>query len=848
MVKDAGKKVAQDAGKKVADSAGQKALQDAGKQAADQAAKQAVTPPSKSILEEAMEREAVAQRLKTEARAQTRLPGQLRWIERFYWVFGYIQAAAAPTTEKVKARVNKFFKKEQDVEVVTPEEAPVKTTEKLGIYLGVDPVYRKYRCPSENIIGCEWAQATLEENAQAKYCSKCEFPVILPPKAEFRGYRGRYRIEEWLGHRGMGRIYLGSRVTDQQPIVVKEYLLPQAAFNPEETRDRKQAFERLAGLNLADGRIQDIRLNAPWDAIADPVEERCYLVTTGNQDAYPTLSTYLEQKGAMTEREIRRFLDQVLQTLQFIHTQKFSLPSGQVLQGIPHGNLNLNSLLILEDNRGFFIHVSDLALWERVFDLPTTKPTIPTPAQDLVDLGNLAFILLSNKIASANNLPLNPRQNEGWQPVSRELREFIERLLEIGTPFASAEEARQALLKLPPLPPTIDLVEITGEAEQDKAKLRRPPLLLLGIFGLLLLIALVWYILQQWQKQSNLSEDATVCCLEDVAAVPPGNYFYASEKNGTWNYIQTQTNLILKNQTLEEKLRESQPKLNLFYQPADSFGTAITRMKAGEIQFAITNLVNRPTAELQYQEVAYDGIVVFIAFSYSKRDKSLPKALNGQITFEQIRDLYTGKITNWRQIDPNLPKLPVRLYMPPDQETAEIFEQRVLKDANAIATFKSLQNNEQPNNLFTQNSSQNSAIKINRLDTTKMLQQVLRDFEVDDIGSIGFSTVSKVFGQCSAYPLAVIDGEKPAVQPLIQDNGNPVSPSTDLCDDKGSYRPNIEVFKTGSYPLSYPIVVIYQGDNSRPPIGLKFADMLRTEEVQRLLEKAGLVPIQRPQR
>jgi ABC-type phosphate transport system substrate-binding protein len=843
VVKDAGEKVIQDAGKKVAESAGKDVLKDAGKQAADQAVK----PPSKNIIEEAMEREAVAQRLKTQARAQTRLPGQLRWLERFYWIFGYIQAAAAPTTEKVKTKINRFLKKEQDTEVVTPEESPAITQKPAG-YLGVDTVYRKYRCISENIIGCEWAQATLEENAQAKHCSKCSFPVILPPKAEFRGYRGRYRIEGWLGHRGIGRIYVGSRVTDQQPIIVKEYLLPQAAFNPEETRERKQAFERLAGLNLADGRIQDIRLNAPWDAIADPVEERCYLVTNGNQDAYPTLSTYLKEKGVMTERQIRRLLDQVLQTLQFIHTQKFSLPSGQVLQGIPHGNINLDSLLILEDIKGFVIHVSDLALWERVFDLPTTKPVIPTPAQDLVDLGHLAFTLFSNNITTSNHAPLNPRQDEGWKAVSKELRQFIERLLEISTPFSSAEEARQALLRLPPLPPTIDLVDITGEEEKDKAKLRRPPLLLLGILGLLLLAALAYYIFQQWQNQSESSENATVCCLEDVAAVPPGFYVYSSEKNGTWNYIQTQTGLILRTQTLEEKLKESQPKLTIKYRPLDSFGAAVERIRNGEIQFAITNLVNRPTAELQYQEVAYDGIVVFIAFSYSKRDKSLPRALNGQITFEQIRDLYTGKIKNWQQINPNLPNLPVRLYMPPDQETVEIFQQRILKDATAIATFQSLQNNEQTNNTFTQNSSQNTDLKINRLDTTKMLQQVLRDFEVEDVGSIGFSTVSKVFGQCSAYPLAVIDGDKPAVQSLIQDNGNPVSPNTDLCDDKGSYRPNIQVFETGSYPLSYPIVVIYQGDNSRPPIGLKFAEMLKTEEVQRLLEKAGLVPLQRPER
>lgn len=846
MVKETGKKVIQDAGKKVTDSASKQALQDVGKKAAGSAGKQEIIAPRKSIIEEALERDAVAQRAKTLARAQLRLPGPLRWMERFFWVFDYAKDVTAPVTEKVKARVNKFLKKEQDSELIEGvETTEVVTSEKLA-FVGIDPIYRKYRCAAGNTLGCEWAQKTLEEDPEAKYCSQCNFPVVLSPKAEIRGYRGRYRIESWIGHRGMGRMYLASQATDQQPIVIKEYLFPTAAFNPEETRDRKQAFERLAGLNLADGRVQDIRLNAPWDAIADPVQERCYLVTTGNHDAHPSLSTYLEENGAMTERQVRRAVDQVLQTLQFIHTQKFSLPSGQILQGIPHGNINLDSLLISQDTKGLLIHVSDLALWERIFDPPTTKQEIPTPAQDLVNLGQVAFKLISgNKVDPTHNQVLNPRHDEGWQSTSPEFRRYLERLLEIGVPFANAEEARQALLRLPPLPSTIDLLNFDTETEEDKSKLRRPPTLLLGMLGLLLLAALVLYIWEIWRNQSvNTSEDATICCLEDVAAVPPGTYRYSSEKNGTWNFIQTQTNLILRNKSIEEKLQESQPKLKLIYNPVDSLARSLERMKLGEIDFTVTNLVNKPTTEFKYEEVAYDGIVVFIAFSYSKRDKSLPRALNGRLTFAQIRDLYTGKIKNWREINSNLPDLPIKLYIPPDKETVEIFEQKVLQDANSIATFRNFQIDGSTNNATTDNST----IRITRLSTTAMLQQVLRDFEVEDIGSVGISTVSKVFGQCSAYPLALTDSDKPAVQPLIQDNGNSVSPNTDLCDDKGSYRPNIQVFKTGDYPLSYPIVVVYPADNSRAQIGQKFAEMLKTQEVQSLLEKAGLVPLQRPER
>lgn len=800
-----------------------------------------VKETGKQIAQQAWEREAITQQAESKLRSQVRLPAPIRWVERFSWIVPIVQEKTAPLTESIKAKLPKrFFRKEQNPAVAEPEIIPAASILQPPVYLGVDPIYRKYRCWNGNTFGCEWTQKTLEQDPTAKNCLKCGFPTILPPKMEFRGYRGRYRVDSFLGYRGMGRLYRGIQVADQQPVVIKEYLLPDP-FNSEEARNRKQAFESLAGLSLADGRIQDIRLNSPWDAIADPVEERCYLISNGDQDAYPTLRTYLIN-GAMTEPEVRRVLNQVLQTLQFLHTQKFTLPYGQIKQKIAHGNISLDSLLIMADNKEFFIHVSDLALWERLFDLPTTRIAIPTIAQDLVDLGYVAFYLLAGSTIHPVTLQtLNPKTEQHWKPVEPALKSFIRRLLELETPFANAEEARQALLQLPPPPPS-EIEVITGEIEDDKSKLRRPPLLLLGMLGFVLLGALIWFLIQKFQKQEIASEEVVVCCLKDVPGIPPGTYTYTGEKGGIWSYVQKQRNLTFQNQTLEETLEQSQPKLKLNFQPDDSLFKAIAEVQSGKIDFAITNLVNQLTPQLRYKEVAYDGLVVFVAFSYSKRDRSLPNALNGKISFEQLRDLYTGRITNWSQLKgANLPNLPVKLYMPPEQEALQIFEQRVLKEESAIAAFKTLQNQNQTQN----NRITNSFEKITRISTIKMLQQVLEDFEKDDIGSIGFATLSQVFGQCSAYPLAVVDGNKPEVQTLVNNNGNSIDVNTDLCGEKGSYKPNIQVFKTGSYPLGYPIVVIYPGNNSRPPIGQKFADMLRTAEVQRLLEKTGLVPLQK---
>ncbi|TVQ63962.1 MAG: septum site-determining protein, partial [Spirulina sp. DLM2.Bin59] len=447
-------------------------------------------------------------------------------------------------------------------------------------------------------------------------------------------------------------------------------------------------------------------------------------------------------------------------------------------------------------------------------------------------------------------------------------QQFIESLLGLNAlPFANASIARQTLLKIQ-LPEDIpQVVKPEGEAVVKPLKKRRPWLLIGGgLLGVILLATLIWWLNRR--PRSEAPDRPVTCCIEQVNGFPKGEFVFTGEQEGIWTYIWQQANLIVKGETLAAILAErlnpeavatapTEPAvpvttptdeapaadLNdelveiteflLDYRPQPSATAAIAQVQNHEAEFALSSLIDNLPADLWFSRVAYDGIAVYVAFSSASRDRNIPSQLNGRITLEQLRRLYTGEIVNWRELGG--PDLPVKLYIPADEEAVQIFETRVLQDPEAIATFR---------RLATQRSRASAvSTEITRLSTFRTLNAVIQDFEERNVGAIAFGSLSRIFGQCSVYPLALQTGFNAPVAPLVQTNGLPISPATDLCNNKGSYRTNITAIRNGHYPLAYPITLIYPRDNRRAPIGEAFADVLRTDEGQLLLQRAGLVPL-----
>ncbi len=714
---------------------------------------------------------------------------------------------------------------------------------------------------------------------------------ILQKEQELRGgRRGRYRIEGLLKDGERVRLYQGTHLINSKPILIKEYLLPERDFNKQEARERKDKFERLASLNLKNGGGQDFRLVSPWDAIAPPneKEKRCYLIIEPPMHNCITLREYLHANGAMTQEQVRKVLDQVLQTLWFLHTQKLRISSDEVQQGLPHGNLNLDSLGIAInsqptafDEPQFFIYVSDLALWEDLFKPPTAKIINYSPEQDLKELGYVSFYLLSGTdIHPIYNQPLDPKIQEHWPDIKdNRLKKFIYRLLGIDPPFKTAFEARQALKAPAPKEIMETPADVFTEPDEiEKKKNYAIVRLLLKVFTLGLIAWLLWRIILvilgngggvRLPKIPAISPET--CCLAEVNKVPTDRVTYTTEADGVWSYVLSNFSLVSYGKTLDQELKARDPRL-ANYTFNTSTENVIEEVSSGRANFALTSYIDKLPDNLQQEEVAYDGLVVFVAFSDNKREQSIPSALDGKITLNQLRELYTtGTLENWSP--PAGINKDIKLYMPLDNYKAiKLFEQLVFKgdtpnefvDLKQKAIREAIEEKQKLGEAVVARINEQydykpgwqrqeliekarRSIYERKIDESYILGEILKDFEQNQAVGIGFGLLSRVFNQCAVYPLAV--GEKGReVQTLVQKvDGQikPIEPTTDLCNDKGSYWPDVEAFDSDRYPLRYRLVVVYPKDEQRGEAGRKFAELLKTDEGQRLLGEAGLVTLRK---
>lgn len=334
-------------------------------------------------------------------------------------------------------------------------------------------------------------------------------------------------------------------------------------------------------------------------------------------------------------------------------------------------------------------------------------------------------------------------------------------------------------------------------------------LLKLGIAATVLALSFAIYGLQQTnvskpnqREFAFLASNAKYQRLADVPNVPPGKFRYG----GSTSFAP------LRSQVVTRAIAQAHPQFKLLYTESKSniqgSTIGIQMLLTRQLSFAQSSRPIKDAELKQAQQlglsiaqipIAIDGIAFYVN----------PQVDIPGLSISQIRDIFTGKITNWKQVGgPDLPITPFSLN-PQLSGTADFLKEKVLQ-------------------------AEEFGLNVQNVDTTTNSIRLVAKTR----GGIGYATASEVIGQKTIDPLSLA-----TVNPLplsITGNQNFVAPF-----NQGEQTAvNITAFANGSYPLTRNLfIIIRQNGGIDEQAGIAYTNLLFSEEGKQLLQKAGFVPM-----
>ncbi|MGB3787898.1 MAG: PstS family phosphate ABC transporter substrate-binding protein [Phormidesmis sp.] len=286
-----------------------------------------------------------------------------------------------------------------------------------------------------------------------------------------------------------------------------------------------------------------------------------------------------------------------------------------------------------------------------------------------------------------------------------------------------------------------------------------------------------------------------------VTDVPTGQFRYGGST--TWAPIRG---------IATPAIQSSFPGFTLLYtessNQAPGSGIGIQMLIDGELSFAQSS---RPVNASEKQQATQQGIVlqeIPVAMEAVAVVTHPDLPLSG-LTLSQLSDIYTGKITSWRQVGgPDLAVVPVSRS---DQGgTVQYFQDKVLNGQKFGPAVQS-------------QSTTTAAIR----------------YVSDNPGAVYYASAPELIGQCTVAPLPI--GSDP--RELVPPYQSPYVPPQNCPAQRNQL--NLKAIQDQSYPLTRPIfVVVRQGDSASEGPGQAYAQLLQTDDGKRLLNEAGFVAIQ----
>ncbi len=307
---------------------------------------------------------------------------------------------------------------------------------------------------------------------------------------------------------------------------------------------------------------------------------------------------------------------------------------------------------------------------------------------------------------------------------------------------------------------------------------------------------------QNPQVQSpNPGNDNSVQAFAQVTNVPDGLFNYGGST--TWAPIRRDVDSAIATVYPNFRLRYSDPPTG-----APGSGSGIKMLLNDQLAFSQSS---RSLKDEEFQTATQRGFTL----------KQIPVAIDGiaiashrdlnvsGLTVAQLKEIYTGKITNWRQIGG--PNLPITAYSRRVEEggTIEFFRENVLEKES-----------------FGQNVTFVPT-------TTQALRKV-----AETPGSLYYASAPEVVPQCTvkSLPLGRKAGEwiAPYQQPFV-----PLSE----CPNRRNQL-NDSAFQSGEYPITRNLfVIVKENGQTDEQAGKAYANLLLSAQGQELISKAGFVRI-----
>lgn len=298
---------------------------------------------------------------------------------------------------------------------------------------------------------------------------------------------------------------------------------------------------------------------------------------------------------------------------------------------------------------------------------------------------------------------------------------------------------------------------------------------------------------------TSTSPNSVTSC--NVPNLPQGIFSYGGST--TWATLRKDVDSVLEKICPQFDLRYIQP---LFKDPGS--GTGIQMLIDNQLAFTQSSRSIKLEETSQAQQkgfrlkeiiVAIDAIAIAV-----NHNLNIPG-----LTTAQIKDIYTGKITNWQKLGgANLPIIPLSR----SQEaggTVDFFIEYVLNKDK-----------------FGNNVSYIGT-------TTEALRKI-----ANTPGGIYYGSAPEIVPQCTIKSL-----------PIGRTNGQFVTPyqqpeiAQSQCPNQRNHL-NVENFRNGNYPMTHNLfVIIKQNGQSDQQAGEAYANWLLTSQGQELIEKAGFVRI-----